>query len=106
MTDAEKITYLKMKDNAKESPEALSAALLTAKYAIMTRAYPYKQNFDNIEFPSKYDMLQVDIANVLLKKIGAEGETQHSENGIERIYESADIPQSMLSVIVPNVGVL
>ena len=106
MTDEQKMTLLIAKDNAMESPEALSAALLTAKYAIMSRAYPYEQSFDNIPFPSRYDILQVEIANVLLRKIGAEGETQHTENGIDRVYEAADIPPSMLAPVIPFVGVI
>ena len=106
MTDEEKMTLLVAKDNAEESPEALSAALLTSKYAILSRAYPYETDFSNIEFPSRYDILQVEIANFLLRKTGAEGETGHVENGIERTYESADIPPSMLSPVVPRCGVI
>lgn len=106
MTDADKLDYLKKKDNAQETDEALSAALLTAKYAILERAYPYEKDFDTVVFPSRYDMLQIEIANVLIKKIGAEGETVHLENGIHRHYESADIPTSMLQTIIPMVGTI
>jgi len=106
MTDEEKMQILVSKDNANESPEALSAALLTAKYAIMSRAFPYEKDITAIPFPERYDMLQVDIANVLIRKAGAEGETTRIENGIHRHYESADIPQSMLMPIIPRVGVI
>lgn len=106
MTDADKMVILKSKDNAEESEEALSAALLTAKYAIMSRAYPFESDFTDIPFPARYDMLQVEIANVLIKKAGADGQTSHVENGIERTYESADIPSSMLQPVVPKVGVI
>lgn len=106
MTDEQKMTLLLAKDNASESPEALSAALLTAKYAIMSRAYPYEQDLEAKPFPNRYDILQVEIANFLLRKTGAEGETQHTENGIDRVYESADIPLSMLMPVVPYVGVV
>ena len=106
MTDEEKMTLLVAKDNAEESPEALSAALLTSKYAILSRAYPYVTDFSNVEFPSRYDILQVEIANFLLRKTGAEGQTGHVENGIERTYESGDIPLSMLTTVVPRCGVI
>lgn len=106
MTDAEKITILKSRDNENETDQSLSAALLTAKYAIMSRAYPFEKDFTDIPFPGRYDILQIDIANVLIKKMGADGETSHIENGIERTYESADIPQSMLMPVVPKVGVI
>lgn len=106
MTDADKMVILKNRDNAEESDEALSAALLTARYAIMSRAYPFTHDFTDVPFPARYDMLQVEIANVLIKKAGADGETVHVENGIERHYEMADIPPSMLMPIVPHVGVI
>ena len=106
MTDNDKLTLLISKDNAEESQEALSAALLTAKYAILSRAYPYVADIESVAFPTRYDMLQVDIANVLIKKAGADGQLEHSENGIARVYESADIPQSMLMPVIPHVGVI
>ena len=36
----------------------------------------------------------------------AEGQTQHSENGITRQYENADVPSSMLKAITPYCGVI
>ena len=35
---------------------------------------------------------------------GSEGQTSHTENGITRQYESADVPASMLKTITPHVG--
>ena len=35
---------------------------------------------------------QIEIAVYLYNKQGAEGQTAHSENGISRTYESADVP--------------
>jgi len=51
-------------------------------------------------------MLQLEIATYLLNKRGAEGQTAHSENGISRSYESADVPSSMLNQIVPHCGII
>ncbi len=61
---------------------------------------------DTFDVPIKYHYLQCQIAAYLLNKQGAEGESRHSENGVDRTYESADIPSSMLSSVVPYVGVL
>ena len=47
---------------------------------------------------------QIEIAVYLYNKQGAEGQTAHSENGISRTYESADVPESMLRGIAPFVG--
>lgn len=46
-------------------------------------------------------MKQIEIASYLYNKQGAEGETEHNENGVDRKYESASIPESALSDISP-----
>lgn len=55
--------------------------------------------------PTKHDYKQCQIAAYLVNKQGAEGQIGHSENGISRTYECADIPESMLRDIVPFAGV-
>ena len=81
----------------------LSAYLSMAGDALAAMIYPFK---DDAEVPRKYHSLQVEVAAYWLNKRGAEGEIQHSENGITRIYGSADIPDDMLSRVVPYVGVI
>ena len=81
----------------------LSAYLSKAGDALAAIIFPYE---DNAEVPRKYHSLQVELAEFWLNKRGAEGQTSHSENGIVRNYGSADIPDDMLSRIVPNVGVI
>ena len=71
---------------------------------IFNRAYPYGS--EETEVPARYDYLQCEIAAYLLNKRGAEGQTGHSENGISRSYESADVPESLLSAVTPMVGVI
>lgn len=70
---------------------------------ILDRAYPY--NSTVTEVPARYETKQVEIAVYLYNKRGAEGQTSHSENGISRTYESADVPESLLRGIIPYVGV-
>lgn len=50
---------------------------------------------------SRWNIKQIEIAAYLYNKQGAEGETQHNENGVSRTYESASVPASMLSDISP-----
>ena len=57
------------------------------------------------EVPTRYETKQVEIAVYLYNKRGAEGQTSHSENGINRTYESADVPESLMRGITPYVGV-
>ena len=104
MTDTEKLTYLRAMVGGSDTDEVLSTYLVVAGKKIIARAYPYDDTVT--EVPDKYDTLQCEIAAYLLNKRGAEGQTQHSENGITRSYENADVPASMLKVVTPHCGVL
>lgn len=78
--------------------------LASAKQAVLNRAFPYNPGVD--EVPAKYEQKVIEIAVYLYNKAGAEGETAHNENGINRTYESAGIPASMLRDVIPFVGVV
>ena len=104
MTQAEKLTLLKAMVGESDTEEVLLAYLNIAGRKILNRAYPF--GTEETEVPSRYDFLQCEIAAYLLNKRGAEGQTGHSENGISRSYESADVPESMLGAVTPMVGVL
>ena len=104
MTDVEKLKTLKALVGGSDSDEVLSTFLLIAGRKILNKAYPYDDT--QTEVPEKYSMLQCEIAAYLLNKRGAEGQMFHSENGIQRGYENADIPGSMLNQIVPFCGVV
>lgn len=104
MTDTEKLTYLRAMVGGSDTDEVLSTYLVVAGKKIIARAYPYDDTVT--EVPDKYDTLQCEIAAYLLNKRGAEGQTQHTENGIARQYENADVPSSMLKVVTPHCGVI
>lgn len=59
------------------------------------------RNTDLVE--PKYYTTQIKIAIEMYNKVGAEGQISHSENGISRTYERADISDSLLSKITPVV---
>lgn len=84
--------------------DVLSTYLTLAGSKIIAKAYPY--NDDVTEVPAKYHTLQIEIAAYMLNKRGAEGQLSHSENGISRSYESADVPASMLKTVTPYCGVI
>lgn len=53
----------------------------------------------------RYINLMLEMAMHSFSKRGAEGELAHSENGISRTYESANIyPTSLLNQIIPKLG--
>ena len=104
MTESQKIEYVRQLTEDNETDDAvLSLYLSIAGEKIIDRAFPYDDSIQ--EVPRKYEMLQCEIATYLLNKRGAEGQTSHTENGITRSYERADVPTSMLRTIIPRVGV-
>ena len=102
MNDAEKITMVKALCD-ETADETVSAYLNIAAQKILRIAYPYDDSVSTV--PAKYDILQVEAAVYMLNKRGGEGETAHNENGVNRTYESADLPASMLRSVVPMCGV-
>ena len=102
MTNAEMIELVKAMSG--ESVDAVvSAYLAMSGDAIMNRAYPFatEKERESLTVPIRYQNLQCEIAVYLLNKRGAEGQTSHNENGINRSYENGGIPDSMLKQVVP-----
>ena len=87
----------------------LSDMLYSAKVAILTRRFPYKgfteAEMDSAALEGQYCDLQFRIALDLYNKIGAEGEMEHTANGIKRVYESSWISDQLLSEVIPICGV-
>ena len=109
MTEVEKLVLCRVMVDQPDgalgwSDDILKSYLTLAGQKILSRAYPYDHTVT--EVPQRYSVLQCEIAAYLLNKRGAEGETSHSENGISRTYESADVPDSMLSDVIPHCGLL
>lgn len=104
MTQAEKVQLLHAMVGESDTDEVLFTYLTLAGRKIITRAFPFDP--DVTEVPSRYEFLQCEIAAYLLNKRGAEGQTAHSENGISRSYESADVPESLLGAVTPMAGVI
>lgn len=109
MSDTEKLIFLRTmvgneSDKIEWGDDVLLTYLTIAGQKIINRAYPYDEEVT--EVPRRYGILQCEIAAYLLNKRGAEGETSHSENGISRGYESADIPDSLIGQVVPFCGVI
>lgn len=70
---------------------------------VLNRRYPFGVPED-AEVPKQYEHIQLQVAVELYSKMGAEGQTAHKENGIDRTFEAADVSPSLLKRIVPLVG--
>lgn len=104
MTDTEKLAALKAMVGDSDTDEVLSTYLGLSGSKILAKAYPYDDTVTEVS--AKYEYLQIEIAAYMLNKRGAEGQTSHTENGITRQYENADIPASMLKAVTPHCGVI
>jgi hypothetical protein len=80
----------------------LSFLLNIAGQKILDKLYPFDSTV--LTVPERYQLKQIEIAQFLYNKRGAEGEIAHNENGVNRTYEDADVPPSMLRGIVPYCG--
>lgn len=83
--------------------EALEPYVREAEETVLNRLYPFGLP-DNAEVPVRYEGIQVRIALELYNKRGAEGETAHTENGTQRVYETGEVSSSLLKQIVPFCG--
>ena len=102
MTREQKLTWLgKMIEDESEEEDILGIYLDLAGHKILNRMYPYLTDYAGLTVPERYVMIQLQVAAYMLNKRGAEGQVQHIENGIHRNYGSADVPDEMLSAIIP-----
>ena len=104
MNISEKLIALRTRITPDTADENLLNELLEQAGAIvLNRRFPFGYSAGT-EVPAQYERIQLSIAVELYSKRGAEGETVHSENGINRTYEAGDISPSLLKQIIPMCG--
>ena len=107
MTIEKKVDMLRRMMEGDDTDQGiLEVYLELAAQKILNRMYPYTDDYEGLEVPDRYVAVQLKVANAMLNKRGAESEIQHIENGVHRNYGDADIPESMLSDIVPYAKVI
>jgi hypothetical protein len=104
MTESEKLARMAVLI----SPDTASTDLMTylleqAEGIVLNKRYPFGVP-EGATVPAAYESIQIRVAVELFAKMGAEGQTAHSENGVSRTYEAADVSPSLLKGIVPLVG--
>lgn len=104
MTPEEKLVKLGVLISPDTADTELLVYLLEqAGGIVLNRRYPFGVPED-AEVPKQYEHIQLQVAVELYSKMGAEGQTAHKENGIDRTFEAADVSPSLLKRIVPLVG--
>lgn len=104
MTNEQKIEKLKVlisPDTA--SDELLLYLLEQSEGIILNRRYPFGTP-EGASLSPLYEQIQIRIVLELFSKMGAEGQTMHTENGVSRTWEAADVSPSLLRQIIPVCG--
>ena len=86
---------------------AVGYYLDNAAEVILNQMYPFNEDWETETgelptIPVRYQNLQMRIAVIFLNKRGADGETMHIENGINRHYSTTDVPADIRRQIVPK----
>lgn len=100
MTTAEMISQINLMMGEEYSDELLSAYILQAQKECADWEYKMIGKPEVIDM-TKYDHIVINAVIVGMSLRGAEGETQHSENGILRGYKYSDMAQYIHAHIVP-----
>ena len=80
--------------------EVLESELLTAETMILNKMYPFGYDEGTV-IPPRYERLQIKLAIELYTQRGAEGQSNHSENGTSRSWPEVS---RILKQIVPHCG--
>lgn len=104
MTNEQKIEKLKVLISPDTASDELLHYLLEQSEGIcLNRRYPFGCPED-ASLSALHEQIQLRVAAEIFSKMGAEGQTQHSENGVARTWEAGDISWSLLRQIVPVCG--
>lgn len=104
MSNEEKIERLAVLISPDVATDDLLLFLLEqAEGIVLNRRYPFGAP-EGATLSPLHEQIQIRIALELYSKMGAEGQVAHSENGVSRTYEAADVSPSLLRQIVPVCG--
>lgn len=110
MTDVEKLDALKavvadeIAIDQTLTDDALRVYLMRAARYIIEWRYPLESDVTEAMAATainKYESLQIEVAEELIHKRGAQGETSHDESGIKRSYENAGVSDSLRRRVTP-----
>jgi hypothetical protein len=97
----ERLAVLIAPDTA--SDDLLLHLLEQSEGIILSRRYPFGAP-EGATLSAIHEQIQLRVAVELFNKMGAEGQTQHDENGIKRTWEAGDVSPSLLRLVVPVCG--
>ena len=104
MTNEQKIEKLKVLISPDTATDELLLYLLEQSEGIcMNSRYPFGSP-EGATLSALHEQIQLRVAVEIFSKMGADGQTQHSENSTMRVWEAGDISPSLLRQIIPICG--
>lgn len=104
MTEDEKVQLVEqLITDVAVTTAMIESYLALAADRILRRVWPF--GGAPAEWPTQYDMVQVQLTVRMIARRGGEGEISHSENGVSRSYKSVD-DEDILGQLTPYVGVV
>ena len=100
MTTSEIITQINLMMGEEYSDELLSAYISQAQQECVKYEYQLIGIPEDVDM-TKYDILVINAVIAGMSIRGAEGETQHSENGILRGFKYADMADYIHAHLIP-----
>lgn len=92
MTSAEKIAMVKnlVENDSAATDEIVTVYLNLAYGTMLEQLYPLHPEKTEEDIPARYDTIQCELAARYFLRRGAQGETNHEENGVNRTYGSVN----------------
>lgn len=102
MTDGEKITMVQtlVESDPAATADVVAVYLNLACSTMLEQLYPCHKGKTKEDIPTRYDAIQCELAARYFLRRGAQGETTHEENGVNRTYGSVD-DQDILRRLTP-----
>lgn len=102
MTDIEKLDMVKVLINdTSVDDNTILVYLSLAMGKILERCYPFGAK--DREMPTRYELIQCELAARYIDRRGVEGQTSSNENGVTRAYGSVndeDLLKEVVQIIV------
>ena len=84
----------------KDTEEVLTGVIRDAEALVLNKMYPFGYS-ETTAVPHRYERIQIQLAAELYTQRGAEGQSEHTENGVKRTWPSKS---KLLAQIVPHCG--
>lgn len=106
MTDEEKAALVRTLLGEDPGDAVVEGYLGVARDLILEARNPFSADPTAENWEARYDRLQCEVAVELVARRGAEGQTAHKENGVDRTWADAGVSSALIGRVVPRARVV